>query len=134
MAEMLSKLKLGELFQKLKIGLEDLVKESKNMSETNRSVAMSDIGAIRNHIVKKIGRKEDVKENQEILKVLDLFSDDRIFIDVIREESEEWLKFLDSIEKSVKGLDDASATPQEKKEVNDIIKRIESVKGMIRNE
>ncbi len=134
MAEMLSKLKLGELFQKLKIGLEDLVKESKNMSETNRSVAMSDIGAIRNHIVKKIGRKEDVKENQEILKVLDLFSDDRIFIDVIREESEEWLKFLDSIEKSVKGLDDASATPQEKKEVNDIIKRIESVRGMIRNE
>ncbi|MCL5007053.1 MAG: hypothetical protein M1164_00010 [Candidatus Marsarchaeota archaeon] len=134
MAEMLSKLKLGELFQKLKIGLEDLVKESKNMSETNRSIAMSDIGAIRNRIVKKIGRKEDVKENQEILKVLDLFSDDRIFIDVIREESEEWLKFLDSIEKSVKGLDDASATPQEKKEVNDIIKRIESVKGMIRNE
>jgi hypothetical protein len=134
MAEMLSKLKLGELFQKLKIGLEDLVKESKNMSETNRSIAMSDIGAIRNRIVKKIGRKEDVKENQEILKVLDLFSDDRIFIDVIREESEEWLKFLDSIEKSVKGLDDASATPQEKKEVNDIIKRIESVRGMIRNE
>ena len=134
MAEMLSKLKLGELFQKLKIGLEDLVKESKNMSETNRSIAMSDIGAIRNRIVKKIGRKEDVKENQEILKVLDLFSDDRIFIDVIREESEEWLKFLDSIEKSVKGLDDASATPQEKKEVNDIIKRIESVKGMIRNQ
>ena len=86
MAEMLSKLKLGELFQKLKIGLEDLVKESKNMSETNRSIAMSDIGAIRNRIVKKIGRKEDVKENQEILKVLDLFSDDRIFIDVIREE------------------------------------------------
>ena len=134
MAEMLSKLKLGELFQKLKIGLEDLVKESRNMSEVNRGVAMSDIGAIRNHIVKKISRKEDVKENQEILKVLDLFSDDRIFIDVIREESEEWLKFLDSIEKSVKGLDDASATPQEKKEVNDIIKRIESVRGMIRNE
>ncbi len=134
MAEMLSKLKLGELLQKLKIGLEDLVKESRNMSEVNRGVAMSDIGAIRNHIVKKISRKEDVKENQEILKVLDLFSDDRIFIDVIREESEEWLKFLDSIEKSVKGLDNATATPQEKKEVNDIIKRIESVRGMIRNE
>ena len=134
MAEMLSKLKLGELFQKLKAGLEDLVKESKNMSETNRSVAMSDIGAIRNHIVKKISRKEDVKENQQMLKVLELFSDDRIFIDVIREESEEWLKFLDSIEKSVKGLDSADATPQEKKEVNDIIKRIESVRGMIRNE
>ena len=49
MAEMLSKLKLGELFQKLKAGLEDLVKESKNMSETNRSVAMSEVGAIRNH-------------------------------------------------------------------------------------
>jgi hypothetical protein len=134
MAEMLSKLRLGELFQKLKAGLEDLVKESKNMSEANRSVAMSDVGAIRNHIMKKINRREDVKENQEILKVLELFSDDRIFIDVIREESEEWLKFLDSIEKSVKGLDSADATPQEKKEVNDIIKRIESVRGMIRNE
>ena len=134
MAEMLSKLRLGELFQKLKAGLEYLVKESKNMSEANRSVAMSDVGAIRNHIMKKINRREDVKENQEILKVLELFSDDRIFIDVIREESEEWLKFLDSIEKSVKGLDSADATPQEKKEVNDIIKRIESVRGMIRNE
>jgi hypothetical protein len=134
MTEMLSKLKLGELFQKLKVGLEDLVKESRNMSETNRSVAMSDIGAIRGHIMKKINRKEDVKENQEILKVLELFSDDRIFIDVIKEESEEWLKFLDSIEKSVKGLDNATATPQEKKEVNDIIKRIEGVRGMIRNE
>ena len=134
MAEMLSKLRLGELFQKLKAGLEDLVKESKNMSEANRSVAMSDVGAIRNHIMKKINRREDVKENQEILKVLELFSDDRIFIDVIKEESEEWLKFLDSIEKSVKGLDSADAPPQEKKEVNDIIKRIESGRGMIRNE
>ena len=134
MPEMLSKLKIGELFQKLKIGLEDLVRESGNMSNANNSVSLSDISKIRNHITKKISKKEDTWENQELMKVLDLFSDDKVFMEVIKEESAEWLKFLESLEKSVKDLDTSSATKKEKKEVDDILEKIESVKGLIRNE
>ncbi|MEM3841129.1 MAG: hypothetical protein QXN59_00315 [Candidatus Micrarchaeaceae archaeon] len=134
MSEMLSKLKVGELFQKLRLGLEDLVKESKGMSDANSGISSSEIGRLRGHIVKRISRREDVKENQEILKILDLLSDDKIFIDVIKEESAEWLEFLDSIEKSVKNLDSSIATAKEKDEVDRIVGKIERVKGLIRGD
>lgn len=89
------------LFSRLHRGLVALSAEASKLTSMNSSVNAREVREAREEIISKLSNNEGFQETRTLLKVLDLFSKDSAFIELVRDESEEWLEFLDTIEKSL---------------------------------
>ncbi len=92
---------IGGLFSRLHRGLLALSAEASKLTSMNSSVNAHEVREAREEIVKKLSENQGFEETRTLLKVLDLFSKDSAFIELVRDESKEWLEFLDTIEKSL---------------------------------
>ena len=66
-----------------------------------------------------------------MLKTLDLFLTDKAFIRLIKEDSEEWLSFLDAIEESLVKVDH-NLTGEDKQEIDSVLRKLDEVRNLIR--
>ena len=121
---------LDSLFGKLHGLMVNLVKDVDSVLEDNKEVSMDGIRTLRDHINYKLGKKEEIQDNERLLKVLNLFSEDKAVIEIIREDSEEWVKLLDAIED---GLEKGGAmTSREQNEIKQIRRLTGEIKQLIR--
>ena len=126
-------LSLGELLSKLHSAILDFVETIDETIEHDRGVSASDIRQLRDHIASKIEKKEDVADNQKLLKVLDLFATNSAVIELVREDAEDWLRFLDSIEKGIEQKGGTTELKKEEiKEINDIRELTSQIRELIR--
>ena len=66
--------------------------------------------------MKRLNSNEDIEENKTLIKVLDLFVTDKSFLRMIKDDSEEWLEFLDVIEKNLNKVGD-NLSGEDKREI-----------------
>ena len=99
--------------------------------EENRAIAIDDIRELRDHIMKRLEKQEEVADNRKILKLLDLFSKDKAVLEIIREDAEEWVKLLEGIEGNIRSRGD-QITEEEKEEIKEIGKLTAEIKALIR--
>ncbi len=120
-----------ELFSKLHRAISELISDASKMVELNDSVKMDSVRNIRNDIVKKLNGNENIEENKTLVKILDLFITDKSFIRMIRDDSKEWLEFLDVIERNMNKIGN-DLSGEDRKEIANITKAIDDARKMIR--
>ena len=127
----LKNLSVGELFSRLHMAISELVSDASKIVELNSSVKMDSIRDIRTDIVKRLNSNEDIEENKTLIKVLDLFVTDKSFLRMIKDDSEEWLEFLDVIEKNLNKVGD-NLSGEDKREIEKITHAIDGARKLIR--
>ena len=131
MANDIKSMSLDGLFNRLHSLMVNLVKDIDSVIEDNRDVGMESVRELRDHISYKLSRNEEIQDNQKILKLLNLFSEDKAVIEIIREDAEEWVELLDAIEGNIRGSG-VSLTKREQDEIKEIERLTSEIKGMIR--
>lgn len=133
MARDVTDMSIDGLFGKLHGLMINLVKDVDSVIEDNKSINMDAVRDLREHISEKLGKKEEIQDNEKLLKLLNLFSEDRAVLEIIREDAEEWTELLEAIEKSItdKG---PNLTKEEQAEVKQISKLTSEIKSLIRKE
>ncbi len=125
-------LSLDSLFSRLHQLMVNLVSDIDSVIQDNKELSMDEIRNLRTHINYKLGKKEEMHDNQELLKVLNLFSEDRAVLEIIREDAEEWLELLNAIESNITGDGSKKLTPSQRKEVKQIGELTQQIKSLIR--
>ncbi len=129
----LKSLSMGELFSKLHNAIANFVETLDETIEENRQVGADEIRALRGHISERLQRNEEIDDNKKLLKVLDLFASNSAIMELVREDADDWLDFIETIEKRIreKGTEQGLA----KEELEDIEKMkalTKQIKAMIR--
>lgn len=127
-------LSLDSLFARLHQLMSNLVSDIDGVLEDNKEMGMNDIRALREHINYRLGKREEVSDNQKILRLLNLFSEDKAVIEIIREDAEEWLELLEAIESNIVGDGSKRLTARERTEVKEINRLTGQIKQLIRKE
>lgn len=68
----------------------------------NKALSTADIQEIRNHLKERLDKGAERAENEKLLKLVNLFSDDKKALDLIRTDIDDWIAFLDSIDSHIK--------------------------------
>ncbi len=126
-------LRLGELIAKLHTSITEFSKNTSKMVELNESMHTEKINELRDAITKRLSKNENIEENQALLKTLDLFLTDKAFIRLIKEDSEEWLSFLDAIEEGLVKVDH-NLTGEDKQEIDSVLRKLDEARSLIRKE
>jgi superfamily I DNA/RNA helicase len=122
---------LNEVLGKLSSAIRSFVKDISDLSEENKNVSLTEIRELRNFAKDKIDEGKDPVENARIINLLNVFVEDKNFIELTKEDAEEWVSFLETIESSIsKG--DIKLNSKEEKELKDIKELTEQIKGLIR--
>jgi hypothetical protein len=133
MVKDIKELSLNSLLDKLHSLMVNLVKDVNSVIEDNQDMSMKSIRDIRDHINYKLGKKEEIYENEKILKMLNLLSEDKAVLEIIREDAEEWVNLLDAIEESIGG-NGGTLTKKEEKEIKEINRLTTEIKSLIRKD
>lgn len=122
---------LNEVLGKLSSAIRSFVKDISDLSEENKNVSLTEIRELRNFAKDKIDEGKDPIENARIINLLNVFVEDKNFIELTKEDAEEWVSFLETIESSIsKG--DIMLNSKEEKELKDIKELTEQIKSLIR--
>ncbi len=131
--EGLKRLSLNELITLLHNSLSNLSKGVEALANSNKQVADEDIAELRDHITSKLQKHSDVFDNARLLKILDLFKEDKKALDVMKDDVEEWIAFLDAIRYNVEKME-KDAGIVELRELDDIKDKIDKLKEALRKE
>ncbi|MCL4380688.1 MAG: hypothetical protein M1331_02985 [Candidatus Marsarchaeota archaeon] len=101
-SDFLSKLSVNELLSKLHEAIKEFAETIDSLIEHNKSVNYKEINELRNMIKKRIEKGENIDDNTKILKILELFSANKSVMELVREDVDEWLEFIDAIEEGIK--------------------------------
>jgi ElaB/YqjD/DUF883 family membrane-anchored ribosome-binding protein len=127
---LLSSLTLGDLLGRLHSSISSLIQNLDKVMEIDKAVGSSEISTLRDHITKRMSTGEEELDNKKLLVVLNLLAVNENAVEVMKQEAEEWLEFIDTIERK---LGDKNAlTADEKKEMAQIRDAISDIRGALR--
>lgn len=127
----LSKLSMGILLSRLHASILEFLGRLDRTIEVNASIGQGEISELRNHITARLNRGEEAVENKKLLAVLNLLAMNEGAVEYIKVEAEEWLAFVDAIEKRItEGGEEASE--EERKELEEIGNALETIKAGLR--
>lgn len=129
----LKNMSLGALFGKLHSAITSFTKDLDTFIEKNKSISMSDIKELRDHIQKRLESNEEVEDNKKLKELLNLFATDKAVLEVIREDAEQWIELLDAIIENLENKE-GELTIEEKAELHQIISLATDIKTMLRKE
>lgn len=128
--EGLKKLSLNELFTRLHESVSNLAKNIGQITDRNREMSLVDIIELRNHIKRKLDAKQEVAENEKVLKLIELFKENKNAMELIKTDMEEWLAFLEAIKFHLEHVKDLGE--DESKELQKIKKEITQLQVVLR--
>lgn len=124
---------IDSLIGKLHSMLANFASDIEDMIEENEAVTVDDIRTLREKIQERLDRNEEITDNQKLLTMLDLFATDKAVLEIIREDADEWIQLLESIENNIKG-GSGEITPKEEEEIKQIGKLTSEIKTLIRKD
>ncbi|MEM0154379.1 MAG: hypothetical protein QW814_00910, partial [Methanothrix sp.] len=92
---------LNDVLGKLSSAIRSFVKDISDLSEENKNVSLTEIRELRNFAKEKIDEGSDPIENARIINLLNIFIEDKNFIELTKEDAEEWVSFLEAIESGI---------------------------------
>ncbi len=123
---------LPQLISKLHAALLELVDVMDGAIMRNKEIKSEEINKLRAHISERLKRNEDIEDNKKLIQVLDLFKRNSTIIELVKEDAEDWLDFLDTIEERLKGGHDAELSAEELKDIERIKKLSGGIKKLVR--
>ncbi len=123
---------MKELFSKLHNDIKAFISITKDTAERNNEISFGDVSELREHITERLNQGENVEDNRMVLKVLNLFTTDKAFVQITGEEAEGWLNFLDAIENSLKNLGEYATTPEERNDIKELNDALSKAKELLR--
>ena len=133
MREELSKISLSRLFSILTDSMTRMVEGLKGLVKRNEIVDDNTVRELREHIKNRLAIGEEKVDNQNILKLLDLFSENKEVIEFIKEEAEEWLDLVEAIEKHIESGDKV-LSEKEQEEVKELKELTDKIKHTLRED
>ena len=133
MREELSKISLSRLFGILTDSMTRMVEGLKGLVKRNEIVDGNTVRELREHIKNRLAIGEEKVDNQNILKLLDLFSENKEVIEFIKEEAEEWLDLVEAIEKHIESGDKV-LSEKEQEEVKELKELTDKIKHTLRED
>ena len=124
--EGLKKLSLNELLSRLHESISGFSRNISKLTERNRELTLVDIIELRNHVKKKLEAHEESAENGRLLKLIELFKDDKNALELARIDVDEWIDFLDAIKFHLE-QSKGSLSKEEVEEIKDIEKLREDI-------
>ncbi len=122
---------LNDALSKLSNAIRKFAKEISDLSEENKNISLTEIRELRNFAKEKIDEGKDPIENARIINLLNVFVEDKNFIELTKEDADEWVEFLESIESGInKG--DIKLNDKEREELKNINELTEKIKELIR--
>ena len=101
--EQLKKLSLNELIAALQDQIVSFSRGLDRLVDKNRGIDTNEIDQLRDHIKARLQAGTERAENERMLKLVNLFSEDKKALDLIRKDVDEWLEFLDAMNSHVGG-------------------------------
>ncbi len=133
MLDDLKSLSIGDLFSKLHRAIVDFIETIDETIEEDRQVGMGDIRALREHINQRLQKNEEIDDNKKLLKVLDLFASNSAIIELVREDADDWLDFIETIEKRIQEKGDTGGlTGEELDDIEKLKALTQRIKAVIR--
>ncbi len=129
MRENMSGVPLEKLLGRLHDLMRSLVSDVDSIIADNNEVSIDDVRKLRDHIKGRMGVGEELRENGMLLKLLNLFSEDKAVLEIIREDSNEWSELLENIENSIKGN---GSSAREKREIKEIRRLTSEIRDLVR--
>jgi hypothetical protein len=130
-SDLLSGLSINELLSKLHDAIKEFAETIDSLIEHNKSVNYKEINELRNMIKSRIKNGENIEDNTKILKILELFSANKSVMELVREDVDEWIEFIDTIEEGIKNSK-INLKSQDELEFKKIQKMNEELKALIR--
>jgi gas vesicle protein len=122
---------LNEALSKLSNAIRTFVKDISELSDENKEVSLTEIRELRKFVKDKIDEGNDPIENGRIMNLLNVFVEDKNFIELTKEDADEWVEFLEAIEAGIK-KGDVALNSKEEKELKDIEQLTDQIKNLIR--
>jgi len=122
---------LNEALSKLSNAIRTFVKDISELSDENKEVSLTEIRELRKFVKDKIDEGNDPIENGRIMNLLNVFVEDKNFIELTKEDADEWVEFLEAIEAGIK-KGDIALNSKEEKELKDIEQLTDQIKNLIR--
>lgn len=119
--EGLKKLSVNELLSRLHESISGFSRNVSKLTEKNREITLVDIIELRNRIKKKLESQTEIAENEKLLKLVELFKEDKNALELARINLDEWIDFLDAIKFHLE-QNKSELSGEEKKELKDIEK------------
>lgn len=115
--EQLKKLSLNELIAALQDQIVSFSRGIDRLIDKNSEFNTTEIDQLRDHIKSRLEAGEERAENERLLKLVNLFSDDKKALSLIREDVDEWLEFLDAVDDHIGGDSKSVDTEQLRKDL-----------------
>ena len=129
MADHLSSISIGNLLNRLHESIVRFVHNVEEIVHDNNSIKLGEIEQLREHIEERIKKGEDVADNERTLKIIELFLTDKYVMEFIKEDADEWLDFINTIEHH---LSSRKAAEGEKEDINEISRNIAKLQEILR--
>ncbi|MEM0201460.1 MAG: hypothetical protein QXD23_03580 [Candidatus Micrarchaeaceae archaeon] len=126
-------LSLSELIKKLYDSIKTFSSNMEKITEMNKKVSHSDIIELKEHVINKLNKGEEVEDNKKLIDLLNILSKDQSIIQIIKDEADEWINLLNAIEKNIKS-GDRELTETEQKEIKQIESMTISMKEFLRKD
>ena len=122
---------LGELISKLHGAIRQFISDLDVVISRNKEASSDEIYDLRARITERLKAGKDTVENERLLKLLNLLLTDKTVIELMRDDAEEWMEFLDAISKHIEN-GSYRATEEEKKELSNIRELTAQITSLIR--
>lgn len=96
--EQLKKLSLNELITALQDQIVSFSRGIDKLIDKNKEFNTNEIDQLRDHIKSRLEAGPESAENERLLKLINLFSDDKQALNLMRKDVDEWLEFLDAVD------------------------------------
>ncbi|MCL4383075.1 MAG: hypothetical protein M1168_00785 [Candidatus Marsarchaeota archaeon] len=94
-------LSLNELILRLHKLITEFTETLDTLIDHNKTINYKEINELRTLIKTRIRRGEDIEDNKKLLNLLELFSSNKSILELIREDVDEWIDFIEAIDKLV---------------------------------
>ncbi len=126
---------MSSLISKLHEALMDFVSDIEQIIDENRQMSYEEIMRLRSHIIARLDKKEEVEDNKRLISLLDLFSTNKAIMELIKEDSEEWVELIEAISRRASSAStERGQEDQEQEEIKRIQVLTQKIKGLIRTE
>lgn len=99
----LNDISINNIISRFHESLQSFSHSINNVININKATASTEeINILRDHLKNRFLKGDEEIENKKLIKLLELLSKDQAVLNLIKDESNEWIEMLDAIENNLK--------------------------------
>jgi hypothetical protein len=130
--EDLRQLNLNELLQRLHESVSGFISGMENVVGMNKEVPPTEIVEIRDHLMDRLKKGEEITDNKKVISLLDLLSKDQAVLELVKDDAKDWLEIIETIEKHMSSKTGLSTS--ERADIRKIGRMSGELKTLIRSD